>query len=346
MESVDLFNRLAPELEETMEVRLTILQALSNHQYRIGRKVLADQIDLSERTLRTHLQVLREQALVDVSRAGIKITEEGQELTRSLQDLLEGQDRVPDLEKALCQSLDLDHAWVVKGEAERNPAVYQLLAKAAQTILAQELPQEAVVAVTGGSTLANIGQYFTPQLSQNRHLSFVPSRGGMEGSFHIQSNTVAGIMAQETQADYVPLYVPDRLTHDLSQQLLQDPAIKKALNLGKKASCLLLSVGSAQVMAQRRNLDDQQVEALQVGQAVGEAFGIFYDSQGQVVFSIPRLGLQLEDILDFPLLLTIVAGSQKAAATRAFYKMMPKKSWLICDEGLAKAVLNGVTQFK
>lgn len=346
MDLIEVLSTLAPELNETLDIRLDVLNALTKHQMRIGRKALATQINLSERTLRTNLQVLREQGLVDVSRAGIRITEEGQRLGHLIQQLRKGQDRLPEYETALMRELELDHCWVVAGSVESDPTVYQLLAQAVQTILAEELPQEAVVAVTGGSTLANIGQYFTSDLSQNRHLSFVPSRGGMQGSFHIQSNTVAGIMAQETQADYVPLYVPDRLTEKLSQEIVKDPAIKRALDLSKQADCLLLSVGAAKTMSRRRKLEGSQTATLEAGEAVGEAFGVFYNLKGEVVFTIPRLGLQLEDVLDFPLLLTIVAGEEKALATRAFYKMMPRQTWLICDEALAKAVLNGVTQFK
>ncbi|MGX7109506.1 sugar-binding transcriptional regulator [Facklamia miroungae] len=346
MDLIDVLGTLAPELDEMLDIRLNILKALSKHQLRIGRKVLAEQINLSERTLRTNLKVLRDQELVDVSRAGIRITDEGQRVGHLIQQLRMGQDRLPEYEAFLAKELEIQNCWVVAGNVENDPTVFQMLAEAVQTILGQELPQEAVVAVTGGSTLANVGQYFTKELSQNRHLSFVPSRGGMEGSFHIQSNTVAGIMAQETQADYVPLYVPDRLTDELSQEIVKDPAIKKALDLSRTANCLLLSVGAAQIMSHRRKLTDQQEKKIIEGQAVGEAFGIFYDADGKIVFSIPRLGLQLEDVIKFPLLLTIVAGEQKASATRAFYKMMPKQTWLICDESLAKAVLNGVTQFK
>ncbi|MCR8969407.1 sugar-binding transcriptional regulator [Facklamia sp. 7083-14-GEN3] len=346
MDLIDVLGKLAPELDEMLDIRLNVLKALSKHQLRIGRKALADQIQLSERTLRTNLQILREQELVDVTRAGIRITKEGQRLGHLIHQLRMGQDRLPEYEQALVKELQIQNCWVVAGNVESDPTVYQMLAEAVQTILGQELPQEAVVAVTGGSTLANMGQYFTKDLSQNRHLSFVPSRGGMEGSFHIQSNTVAGIMAQETQADYVPLYVPDQLTDKLSQEIVKDPAIKKALDLSRSADCLLLSVGAADVMSHRRKLSQQQEMEITEGRAVGEAFGFFYDAAGNVVFSIPRLGLQLEDVLKFPLLLTIVAGEQKASATRAFYKMMPKETWLVCDESLAKAVLNGVTQFK
>ncbi|MGF3073588.1 sugar-binding transcriptional regulator [Facklamia sp. P12945] len=346
MDLIDELGTVVPELGEMLDIRLNVLKALSKHQLRIGRKALAKQIHLSERTLRTNLQVLRDQSLVDVSRAGIRITDEGQRVGHLIQQLRMGQDRLPEYEAALAKELNIQNCWVVAGDVDSDFTVFQMLAEAVQTILGQELPQEAVVAVTGGSTLANMGQHFTKELSQNRQLSFVPSRGGMEGSFHIQSNTVAGIMAHETQADYVPLYIPDRLTDQLSQEIVKDPTIKKALDLSRSADCLLLSVGAAQVMSKRRKLTPPQERILLEGQAVGEAFGIFYDAEGKVVFSIPRLGLQLEDVIKFPLLLTIVAGQQKAPATRAFYKMMPKQTWLICDKSLAKAVLNGVTQFK
>src|SRR5699024_12571566 len=97
------------------------------------------------------------------------------------------------------------------------------------------------------------------------------------------------------------------------------------------------------VMAERRDIKDEQQEIIENGHVVGEAFGIFFDSYGETVLRYPRIGLKFKDLSNIPLLLTIVGGSSKAKAVEAFFQKAPSHGWLICDEGLANMVLNGET---
>ncbi|MBG9980924.1 hypothetical protein HZY91_07365 [Facklamia sp. DSM 111018] len=346
MELIKLLATIVPEVDETFQLRMIILEALVVNDRRVGRKLLSRQIGMSERSLRTNLQTMREQGLVSINRAGICLTEKGDLLYEQLKFLKDDRARLAEIEIALKEALGISACWVMPGDAETDPEVFKKIAQALETILDKELPNPAILTVTGGSTLAHISRHFTETLTWNRQVSVVPSRGGTEGTIHIQSNTVAGMMAQEMAGQYIPLHIPDYVSEDLSRVLLDEPTIQKAINLSKTADCLLLSVGEAEVMAQRRNLQQDQQNLINKFEAVGEAFGVFYDKEGKVVFSIPRLGLQLEDVTAFPLLLVVVTGCRKAQATQAFFKMIDHKGWLICDESLAKQVLNGVTQLK
>lgn len=344
MEDVfSLIQALIPEINEALVIRLNILTVLDKIEGRIGRKLLAERIGVTERTLRTVIDHMREQGLVDITQQGITLTNFGHQARIQLQQVLNHSrtEAFIEMEVQLRKILGIDHCRLVPGDGDIDLYVYKLLGRAVQDILMKHLPrQDSVVAVTGGSTLARIGKEFNPDLSQEHDITFVPTRGGFGGAFDIQSNTIGGIMAQQTQSRYVPFFVPDNISKEGSRVLLKDPTINRAVELSKRADCLILSVGSAEVIAERRDLNQDQKEIIRQGESVGEAFGVFFDKDGKEVFKYSRLGMQLEDIHQIPLMITVVAGGSKAEAIKAFYKFAPKNSWLVCDEGIAKRIIN------
>jgi len=53
-------------------------------------------------------------------------------------------------------------------------------------------------------------------------------------------------------------------------------------------------------MAERRGLLPQESQFIASRRAVGEAFGCFFDAEGNVVLKIPRVGLHLSDLSTIP----------------------------------------------
>lgn len=335
---------IMPELEELLEQRLQILHQLKQLDSRIGRKRLSEKLDLTERSLRTTLDVLRQQNLVDISSKGIQITSFGLKMLTELENDFIDHRTFYHEEQQLVKLLGLDHCYIVPGDAEKDDDVYTAISKNVQDILVDILnPSERnVIAVTGGSTLARIGEDFTPDLTKEHDITFVPARGGVGGSFHIQSNSVGGVMSQQSNAKYVPLFIPESIDQKMYELLLSDTSIRRAVQMSKQANTLLLSVGTANVMAKRRDISKEQINFLIEKKAIGEAFGIFYNRDGEIILRLPRVGIQMEDLSTIPNLMTIVAGSTKAEALIAFYKMTQAHGLLICDEGLAKMVLSGL----
>lgn len=266
--------RLVPELKDLMAVRLRILDLLSQQSSPIGRKLLAQEVQMSERSLRTQLAVLRDQALIDVTRLGIELQEEGRlVLERLVSDPGVSSDQRRAMERALEEELGLKRCYLVDQASSDSLDTFQALALQVQTLLAEETSGPIDVAVTGGTTLANLAQYLTPDLTRARPVTFVSCRGGVSGTFHIQSNTVAGLMAQATKGTYLPLYLPDSMSQTAYQEVQQDPSIQKVLTRSRQAQAILLSVGSAQVMAGRRQLSSEEQDLITQKQVVGEAFG-------------------------------------------------------------------------
>lgn len=341
---ISMMQALAPDLNQALSKRMLILEKLEAKVHPIGRKALAQEVFLSERSLRTVIDLMKEQGIVEVSKAGIALSPHGKGVAKLFSRLQETTLRRMDLEQELMKQLPIQSCWVVPGDLEKDEKVYDLLSLAVQALMQTYLKiGSATVAVTGGETLAHIGSGFTPKLSVDRELIFVPARGGVGGGFHIQSDMVGGVMAQQAGARYVPFFVPDLVEEQTSRILKSDPAVQQAVTLSKKADCLLASVGTADTMAQRRDLTKQQQVLLKNRQAIGEAFGVFFDQFGQEVLHLSSMGIQLEDVESIPLVLMVVGGASKAAAVKGYCQLVPNHGWLICDEGLANMILNEAT---
>ncbi|WP_040466689.1 sugar-binding transcriptional regulator [Eremococcus coleocola] len=344
MDVYSIIQSLVPELDQLLPARLELMRYLSVMDNRVGRQSLAQALNLSERTMRSLINVLRGQNIVDVERNGVQLTDFGQKTLAQIEKVLETDTSLSlsYYETALKQHFNLKDCIVLPGDSLRQESVYEAMSHAVQDLLAQLLHEgDNVIAVTGGYTLAHVGRYFLPHYRKGRKITFVPTRGGFGGDFSIQSSTVGGLMARQSQADYIPFFIPESLTAETSRLLMEEPSVKEAIEISKKADCLLLSVGTADVMGQRRNITPDQRRKISQEAAVGEAFGVFFDKEGREVIRYPRIGLQIEDLANIPNIITIVGGRAKAQAIAAFYKTVPHPGILFCDEALAKQVLNG-----
>ena len=82
---------------------------------------------------------------------------------------------------------------------------------------------------------------------------------------------------------------------------------------------------------------------LKQANAVAESFGYFFNENGEVVYKVPRIGIELKDLANVPIILAIAGGKSKAKAIRAYMKNAPKQTWLITDEAAANEILKGIS---
>ncbi len=91
--------KLLPDLLPVMQTRMQILQYIRLMQP-IGRRNLSASLGMTERVLRSEVQVLKEQNLVHVASSGMTLTEEGTALVLALEDFYERNFRVKGFRKA------------------------------------------------------------------------------------------------------------------------------------------------------------------------------------------------------------------------------------------------------
>ena len=68
--------KLIPQVIELMERRYAILRQISLSEP-IGRRTISNILDISERVVRSEIEFLKEQGLIDVAVSGMSITNEG-----------------------------------------------------------------------------------------------------------------------------------------------------------------------------------------------------------------------------------------------------------------------------
>lgn len=335
---------IAPDMLAIASKRYQILQYISWMEP-VGRRLLADQMHSSERTLRTEIDFLRRQGLLESSKSGVVMTRRGREAFASMDEFMNQLLDIRSDEKALARQLGIDHCIIVSGDADQSARVLDEMGKTLARTMQLLLPQgKLTLAVMGGTTLARCAQQMNYQLSTGRDLTFVPARGGVGETVDIQANSVAAAMAASTDGSYKMLYVPENVSPETYKPLLNEPAVKEVLQLIDNSDVVIHSVGEALVMAHRRNMSSEVQTMLSDHHAVAETFGTFFDESGQVVYKIPKIGMTIRGLDTVPFVFAIAGGQSKARAIKAYMQHAPKQTWLITDSGAANSILTGATR--
>ncbi|WP_057742262.1 sugar-binding transcriptional regulator [Liquorilactobacillus capillatus] len=338
-QELEWIEKIAPDMVEIMVQRFMIL----HHIYwsgPIGRRLLAQEIGVTERVLRTETDFLKNQGLVTSTKSGMVITNDGKNVIRKLRGLIDQLAGVQRREKRLSDFLQIDRCFIVSGNCDEQVKVIETMGKLVNETLQTLLPEgRNVIAVMGGTTMARIAACLKPKLAEKRELLFVPARGGIGEAVDIQANSVSAQMALRTGGKHRTLYVPEQLSEKAYAPLMQEPSIVEVVQLIRNSNAVIHSIGEAITMAKRRDMSKENIGELKRRRAVGEAFGYFFNEEGRIVYKIPRVGLQLEDLTNMKSVIAVAGGASKAKAIVAYMKLAPKQTCLITDEGAAKVIL-------
>jgi central glycolytic genes regulator len=336
---IDVQKRLLPDLLQVLQKRYSILRYIGFMQP-VGRRSLAASLGLTERVLRAEVDFLKDQNLVSINNIGMSLTIEGKNLLEDLEGLMRELKGIDVMELELKHHLRIKKVVIVPGDSDQSPMVKTELGKACANWMKNLLEGKNIIAVTGGSTMAAVAAGLTPEHGSNE-LLFVPARGGIGEDVQNQANTISSIMAKNTHSKHRVFYVPDQVSTEIYQSLIKEPDIHEVLKLIKSASIVLHGIGDAITMAERRNTPSEVKGKLESGNAVGEAFGYYFNEAGDIVHKVSTIGLQLNDLANIPNVVAVAGGSSKAKAIKAYMKQAPPSTVLITDEGVAKTLLKG-----
>ncbi|WP_373470637.1 sugar-binding transcriptional regulator [Carnobacterium alterfunditum] len=340
---VSVIEEVIPDIMYTLQNRYHILRNVFLLGP-VGRRVLADRMGITERVLRTESEGLKKQGLIKTSKMGMELTEKGETVYHQLDQLMGQLLGMREKEKQLASYLEIEQCVIISGDIDDQPKLREEIGRAAMEALNFLLPEgDNIIAVMGGTTMAEVANQMNETLSRKRKLLFVPARGGLGESLNIQANSITSLMAQRTGGENRVLYVPEQVSEETYKPLLQEPGIKKTLKLVNDANCVLFGIGNAKLMAERRGMNEDVLALIKNKAAVGEAFGEFYDQSGEVVYKIPRIGMQSKNLANIASVIAVAGGKSKAKAIEAYMKKAPGHTWLITDEGAANEILTGIT---
>ncbi|EFT93230.1 sugar-binding transcriptional regulator [Enterococcus faecalis] len=338
-----MIEAVAPDMLDVLQERFQILRNIYWMQP-IGRRSLSETMGITERVLRTETDVLKQLNLIEPSKSGMTLTERGLEVYQGLELVMNQLLGMHQIEKKMTQYFGIQRCIVVAGDSDIQKKVLSDFGDVLTNTLNLLLPNgENTIAVMGGTTMAMVAENMGSLETEKRHNLFVPARGGIGEAVSVQANSISAVMANKTGGNYRALYVPEQLSRETYNSLLQEPSIQEVLTLISHANCVVHSIGRALHMAARRKMSDDEMVMLKQKNAVAESFGYFFDEEGKVVYKIPRIGLQLKNLQEISYVVAIAGGKTKAKAIRAYMKNAPKQTWLITDEAAANEILKGVT---
>lgn len=336
---MDLLESVVPGLIGEFLQRFDILKSI-DLLAPVGRRVLSEHLHLSERVLRSQTDVLKTQGLLTSSQAGMMLSDEGRRVMNGLEPVANRFLGLTSQEKLLAERLDIERCFIVRGDRADGDAVTKQLGTILNDALAKLLPEgNNTIVVMGGSTMASVAMQLSPELSNNRKLTFVPGRGGIGESVDKQANSVAALMAKRTRGEAKSLYIPEQLSESTYHPLLNEPTVKPVLDLISHAGVAIHGIGKAGDMARRRGVNEEILSYLRKAKAVGEAFGSFYNREGRILYQVHRIGLQLNDVQHFNHVFAVASGHDKAQAIESYMKIAPHQTILITDEGAANVIL-------
>ncbi|MFJ5791062.1 sugar-binding transcriptional regulator [Lysinibacillus sp. NPDC093197] len=328
--------RLLPEMNPLLQSRYRILQSVQLMQP-IGRRTLAESLKMTEREIRKETDILRDQGLLDSQKSGMVCTSDGELVIEQLRALVYEWSGLTQLGKALENHLGLQHVLVVPGDYNDDETVLTLLGKEAAQQFLSTIANEQVVAVTGGKSVASLAQFLQPVDGQH-NVTFVAARGGIGHEMQMQANTLVATFAMQMEAQYRTLFLPEHLSEQAYQAMLMEPMVTEIMAYYDSADCVIHGIGSAEEMAIRRNSSVEDLRILEEKGAVSEAFGYYFNAEGEIVHRIRTIGIQLEQVEKCKHIIAVAAGKQKVNAMLSYFKVAPKQTIFITDEAAAKAI--------
>ncbi|MFE5322853.1 sugar-binding transcriptional regulator [Paenibacillus sp. NPDC056579] len=338
-ELLDIQKQLLPDLLDTLKERYTILHHIMVSGT-VGRRTLAVSLNTTERILRSEVEFLKAQGLLDVDASGMRISEAGRQLLEKIEPLVKDLFGLTELEERIRSHFGLKQVVIVPGDSDVSPHTKKELGRAGAAVLRKYVSQDEVIAVTGGSTMAEVAYHLSSTTSLKGSW-FVPARGGLGESVELQANTIASTMAKKTGAKYRLLHVPDHLGEEAYQTLMQDDTILEIIQFIRKARIVIHGMGEAMVMARRRKVDAETTASLRNDGALGEAFGYYFDREGTILHKMPTVGLRIEDIQDMDCVIGVAGGKSKGEAIMAVLRF-GREDILVIDEAAALEIVQAL----
>ncbi|SFU76457.1 central glycolytic genes regulator [Clostridium sp. DSM 8431] len=308
-EILKLEMKIVPELVEVLEKRYYILRTIYYNQP-IGRRILANQLNLGERIVRTEISLLKEQGLIEINTPGMTVTSSGEEIVNNLKDFIHEIRGLSEIETQLKGLLNLRQVIIVPGDVEENPTVLKEIGKACSNYVKDIIKDNDIIALTGGSTLKEVIEAF-PRLNNFSNILVVPARGGMGRKVETQANTLAALLAEKLNGSYKLLHIPENLSPDILDSLLKEKNIKEVIDCIHHADILIYGIGNAKEMAVKRGASDAEIERLNKLGAIGEAFGCYFDKNSNVVSQTAPIGINISESKKINVHIAVAGGKNK-----------------------------------
>lgn len=333
-ELINLQKRLVPEVIDIAEKRYSILRAIEFNQP-IGRRALAGILGHSERWVRSELDILKDNDLIDVQALGMMVTDDGKNILYKLRDYISELKGLKDLEITIKGTLGIKEFIIVPGDMADDYHVLIEMAKVAFEYLRRVVKDCDVISVSGGHSALSVAE--NSHMLEAQNITVVPARGGIKADLERQANIVAAKLAKNIGGNYYLLHLPDNICEDMLIRMSDDPDIAKVLNYITQTDILICGLSSFETICKKRNYTEEEVERLKVLKVRAEAVGCFFDSQGKIVYKSGSVGIKPE-YLDNIKTMMVVGGGVDKAEPIVLVNRGRKNRVVVTDEAAAREI--------
>ncbi|MDI3537108.1 MAG: central glycolytic s regulator, partial [Eubacteriaceae bacterium] len=339
---IELQQLVAPEISQIIEMRYNILSTISSEQP-IGRRNLAFVLDMSERAVRNEIDFFQSQKLVSVERQGVVITEAGKNALVKLKSLLYTYNGLEQLEKELTEKLHLKKVFICPGDMDMNYEVLRFMGRSGAKYVLSVMKYKDTLALTGGNCTAAVADEMREAFYPDVYV--IPARGGIGKSHSTQANNVVAEMGLKLHSNYELLHLPDNIDQRLLEALKDYPEIKRVFTRMDEIDIFIFGLGRADVLADWRNMSaTEKKNVLSMG-AVGEAFGHYFNINGEVVSPSSTIGISIENFKKIPHAIAIAGGAGKAESIISISRIRDNIV-LVTDESAAREILKQLNTSK
>ncbi len=334
---IQAIEKLLPEAIEQFKIRYELLQIIMQ-KGPIGRRGLTSYVKLSERMIRSEIDKLAQGGLVNITLQGICITELGREILNTLYMALHYLQSQTRQEEEIRVLLGLKKVMILKGSIEDDEDTKNNLGFAINSLLELMLKEYMTVAITGGTTMANMVHYMPKSEGLYKNVHVIPARGSVGQRVELHANTIAAALATKLEGVYEVLNIPDNLSHQSISLIKIEPQIEKILKKLNKTDIIIFGIGNALKMANHRKESSEILSILEQKNAVAEVFRHYFNEQGEVVYANEVIGVSPDMAKNIPIRIAVAGGKSKAQAILAT-KSILAEGYLIIDEEAANEIL-------
>ena len=335
-ELIQMQIKLVPEIIDLSEKRLSILKTIEFNQP-IGRRTLANLLKQSERWVRSELDILKNNNLIEINPLGMIVTDEGIELTEKLRDFFIELRDISTLQENIKRYLGVNKVIVVPGDIEQERHVVVDIAKAAFDFMKEKVVDNTVIAVSGGNSVLSVAE--NAYKLEKKGIVVVPARGGIKSDIEKQSNIVAAKMGKNIGGDYYSLHLPDNISTVLLDEIAKDPYVSKILNYLENTDIFLFGLSSLDTIVNRRSFTNEEIKKMLDMDIRAEAYGCYFDKNGQIVQRSSKVGISPENLDRIKTVMSIGGGASKAEAIILVNKGR-RNNVILTDEAAAREIYN------
>lgn len=243
----------------TIKERYLLLRHIADAEP-VGRRTLAGLSGLSERVVRSHVDVLRRSGIVRFTTLGIAMEPEGKRLMPDLLECFLRLNNLDDMQRQIRQKLGLKNVYIVPGDSDNDKTVKEELGRRGALLLNDLFGSVDTVAISGGATMAEVARMLPECLA---NVTILPARGSMGNHVEVQANYIAANIAAKTHSSYRMIHIPEGLSDSALQMMLQaDRQTQENVAMTARAQVVIFGIGRADRMARKRGMTTLQRDAL------------------------------------------------------------------------------------